>query len=362
MRRIRRYAITGTFALAFLAERASSQCIDFQDADRFKTGSDVSNCRGWDTTTKETAVVSEFSGDDGRLQRFLKITQSSSFNKKVSPSLSSKNPKENVVFFDFRIKPIADETTEPQFTIDICGAEMAFLKEDNSTARFASVKADNGSSLQVEKAFEIDNSNQSVEWIRITIRADLKSRTWDLFLNGSLAVANQKLIGAQKQLTALFYPSPSGAWFLDDFLQSSVNPLFPDADVDGIPDAVEMANGTNAYFDDRSTDSNSDGISNIESFRNGKPLSTSTKLFNDTRRFVYIDNHSGDDIETGESSYKTAEGGPKKSLRGAASVKGNDVVFVLMPSDKPYICPNYPTGKAPNVSYVLLGNATLGGE
>jgi hypothetical protein len=269
--------------------------------------------------------------------------------------------KDGIVFVDLWVLPTADPSASPLSTMDVNGAVLGFVKEGERGTVVAVTDAKTGASSATGHMFDIEENNLAVDWVRVTIRQDTKAKTWDLFLNNQLVLIDQPLDGAQKSVLLSFYPNSAGSAYIDDLTISETNPLFPDQDKDGIPDAVEETNGTNPYYNDRNVDANEDGRRNIENYLAGRPMTTSAA---GNRRYVYIDSAAGNDAETGEFSTRGGGKGPKKSLRGAAAAaaKGGDVVFVLLPSDKPYVCPDYPKGKAPDVSYVLLGNATLTGE
>jgi len=53
---------------------------------------------------------------------------------------------------------------------------------------------------------------------------------------------------------------------LDDFLIGFENPLFPDADLDGMDDGWETAHGLAPAVDDRAGDPDGDGLTNIREF------------------------------------------------------------------------------------------------
>jgi hypothetical protein len=58
----------------------------------------------------------------------------------------------------------------------------------------------------------------------------------------------------------------SAATYVDDVVAQSANPLFTDFDKDGMPDSWETANGLNTAADDRNSDHDSDGVTNIEEY------------------------------------------------------------------------------------------------
>jgi hypothetical protein len=58
----------------------------------------------------------------------------------------------------------------------------------------------------------------------------------------------------------------SAASYFDDVSAQSTNPLFTDADKDGMTDSWETAHGLNTATDDRNSDKDGDGRTNIEEY------------------------------------------------------------------------------------------------
>jgi hypothetical protein len=332
----------------------------FESEERLAPGADIAASPEWKTSTPGTGRITESVAHAGT--QSLEIKASAAAEAFVARKFAA--PKDGIVFLDFFLLPPTDPAAEPSYTMDAAGARLAFVRMDAGKGTVLAVPFGKAQAVETGFEFAIDEKDtHAPDWIRVTLREDLKAGTWDLFLDSRLVLVDQPLAKDGAPTALSFYPSEAGNAWVDDLAIAHDNPLFADADKDNIPDAVEQANGTNAYYADRDGDPNTNGASNIQDFLAGKPLTLRTQEASSaTRRFVYIDSDSGDDSESGELSYRTAGRGPKRSLRGAAAVKGKDVVFFLLPSSKPYVCPDYPKGKAPDVSYVLLGNATLTGE
>ncbi|OYV00477.1 MAG: hypothetical protein CFE26_23940, partial [Verrucomicrobiales bacterium VVV1] len=90
-------------------------------------------------------------------------------------------------------------------------------------------------------------TGQVTAWQRFTLRTDYVAKRWDLFLNGRLIAANLGFLDN----TATRFGSlslnghatlPTG---FDDVFVGFDNPLFTDADKDGMDDTWEPANGLN---------------------------------------------------------------------------------------------------------------------
>jgi hypothetical protein len=105
-------------------------------------------------------------------------------------------------------------------------------------------------------------------WQRVSLRLDLASNLWDVFINGNLAAINlgfaEAMLAGSESL--LFYGSDSDDTFFDQFALTLSNPLFVDADSDGIDDQYEAANGLSNALNDRDFDLDGDGLSNLKEF------------------------------------------------------------------------------------------------
>jgi len=102
-------------------------------------------------------------------------------------------------------------------------------------------------------------------WQQITLRLDLQSGSWDVYIDGILSAvdlgfAEAPLPGAE---AINLFGSSSGATYIDNLSLSPTNPLFTDADLDGIEDAFEAARGLDSSLNDRYLDADTDGLTNI---------------------------------------------------------------------------------------------------
>src|SRR5690606_22292835 len=95
--------------------------------------------------------------------------------------------------------------------------------------------------------------------------------SWDLYINGKLKAAD--LGQWDDQVTGFQTFKLTGhshhPLFFDDLALAGENPLFTDADRDGMPDDWELAHGLNPTIDDRSVDSDEDGRTAVEEWMQG---------------------------------------------------------------------------------------------
>ena len=114
----------------------------------------------------------------------------------------------------------------------------------------------------------LESSGRAADWLRLTLRADRRAKHWDLYLNGRMIAANLGFVSdtiAPEGVLSLGGSTLAAAAF-DEVLMGTENPVFADADRDGMDDAWEAAHGLNPAADDRDADRDGDGVSNINEY------------------------------------------------------------------------------------------------
>ena len=120
---------------------------------------------------------------------------------------------------------------------------------------------------------------RATTWLRLTLREDADVHRWDLYADGRLVACD---LGFTQNSGAAFSSfafvgQGSGPSAFDDLYLGMANPLFVDADRDGMDDAWETAHGLDSSFNDRDGDLDGDGVSNIREFLFGlRPDKAST--------------------------------------------------------------------------------------
>jgi hypothetical protein len=101
--------------------------------------------------------------------------------------------------------------------------------------------------------------------VRVTLRLDYTAKKWDQYVGGVMAAADVGFASAtQGELGSFTLAGQTAApTLLDDFLAAFTNPIFADADKDGMDDAWETAHGLNPTLNDRNADLDTDGLTNI---------------------------------------------------------------------------------------------------
>ena len=142
--------------------------------------------------------------------------------------------------------------------LDSTGHILVFNGDGNGGGRWA----------LTGRTVALDASGQATSWTRFTIRQDYSTKKWDLYINGQMALPdlgfrdNTKTFFSQFSLTS----ANLAASYFDYFYVGSVNPLFTDQDNDGMDDAWETAHGLNPALNDRNSDLDGDGLTNIEEY------------------------------------------------------------------------------------------------
>ncbi|MGJ8641375.1 MAG: PA14 domain-containing protein [Opitutaceae bacterium] len=115
------------------------------------------------------------------------------------------------------------------------------------------------------------DGNVSMDWLRMTYRLDYDAQRWDLYLDNALQIIDVGFIDASAPPLSKFSLEGSleGATHFDQFTAGFINPLFADADNDGIDDAYETAQGMDPLANDRDRDLDSDTILNVMEFMDG---------------------------------------------------------------------------------------------
>lgn len=176
------------------------------------------------------------------------------------------------VFVDFFVKPAAGATAGAGSQFDLDNARLAFVIDGN-LGRFAALDGDGSGSgnWHTLPATVVTIDGQATGWQRLTTRLDYTAKTWDVFLNGRLLAHDLRFrFGAAAHFGGLsFQGHPTAPSYFDSLYAGIENSLFNDADHDGMDDTWETAHGLNPALNDRSGDTDGDGLSNILEFSLG---------------------------------------------------------------------------------------------
>jgi len=175
-------------------------------------------------------------------------------------------PGKTVRYYDFWTKP-ATGSSSSGFSVPT-SASIRFVRHGNTASPEGYHFSEAGEELWVSpRGFPVNDAGLPAEWHRITIRQDLVYGGMDVYLDGALALVDVYSVPGGNRFNVYGHPSlPTG---LDSLRVSYENPLFADADQDGMDDAWEASHGLSPGIRDRSDDNDRDGLTNIEEFALG---------------------------------------------------------------------------------------------
>ncbi|HVS54523.1 MAG TPA: hypothetical protein VHD62_19360 [Opitutaceae bacterium] len=269
-------ALVGSIALAVAESRAQVTLpvnIDFETAESFSTGS-LHNQNGWQVTQGTASIITSlhFSG-----------SQAVSLPAATPPATISQSfaqlVDENVIFVDFYVIPVADTSLSDTTLIDVGSSRAGFVKVGAAGEVYAFDGDGSGGGTWVATGVTatIGTNGQASGWIRFTMRQDYTAKKWDLYLNGTMVKAK---LGFRQNTSAFFSlftlrGAPDDDAYLDYFYAGATNPLFTDADKDGMEDAWETTHGLDPEVDDRDGDYDGDGLTNLQEYVLGTAPDTS---------------------------------------------------------------------------------------
>jgi hypothetical protein len=228
-----------------------------------------------------------------------------------------------LVFRDVAVLPVYENVAKT--VLDLGGAQLGYQK----VGREGVICAYDGDTpvLIDKKRYSLpEGDNLGEDWVRVTVRIDYAQGVWDLYLDGEPVKSRLRLGDERRRVS--FSGSDAGGSYYDGYLEANANPLFPDTDQDGMPDAEEKAMGLNAYADDRDEDKDCNGVSNVREFF-GEDESNLKGGSASPANYVFVDNANGSDRNSGRRSYGGSEG-PKASLKAAMSAASVGSIIVVM--------------------------------
>jgi len=304
--------------------------IDFEPGEGFTAGQDVSKTSGWSTTGGQALVTNQ---DAQSGTQSLEISANATVIYSI-PAVTWPST-DRIAWVDFWIKPQADASAEPSTTLNSDGSRLAFIREGNQGTIYAYNPDANsdGASISSGVSFPLDAEGRSAEWIRVTLREDFLGRTWDLFINGQPMLGNLRMdTAAPKPGPTLFaLGSPAGGVTrLDGWNLTISNPLFADADNDGIPDTYERAFGYDPYLSNRAGGLDPAGALEFQKFLYSiRTAQSSDASSTQGGRVLYVDQRIGSDSNSGLLCYNIAAAGPKATVHAAiAAARKGDTIIV----------------------------------
>ena len=238
------------------------------DVSDFETGSgyaagNVTGQEYW-LATPSLATVSSEQAQAGSYG--LKLAGSS------TPATASKYFAESgspaVTFIDLYVKPVAETAAANSSLIQTESAQVGFQLASGQGEIYVFDGVGANQWIGTGSRFDLNGSNQSTGWLHLTIRADYTHHTWDVYRDGKLIEYDLAFSSNTESFFRLLTLKghTSAAAYFDNITAQSTNPLFTDADKDGMDDAWETAHGLNTSVNDRNSDLDGDGLTNIEEY------------------------------------------------------------------------------------------------
>lgn len=305
--------------------------VGFESMEGFQAGHAIQDSPGWTVAGGRANVTSEVAQTGTQsLEIAARATVTHVISAITWPSA------EKVVWVDFWIKPQADASANPATTLDADGARIAFIRQNGQGTIYAYDPdgKGGGNSLPSGVFFPLDAGGSSAAWIRVTLREDFQCQTWDLFLDGKPVLGNLRMDNetpkAGPSSFALGSPD-SGETFLDYWTLTLSNPLFADADNDGIPDTYERAFGYDPNMSNRTGSIDPMGAQEFQKFLDSVRAAQSFGRTGTTSQGqpVYVDQKVGKDSYSGLLCYASGSDGPKASIHAAMAVarKGDTIII-----------------------------------
>jgi len=238
---------------------------DFEAVEGYGAGS-LAGQLGWSVTAGTAAVDDRASFSGARSVILSPGAVPAEINQTFAPATGAE-----IAFVDLFAQPAADADVNAAAGFSMEGARVAVVK-NGAVGELWAFNGDGRGGGQWQPtgtSWALGTGSATRDWIRLIARLDFVRHTWDLYADGAMVAADLKFPSSDAAGLTRFGARghTTVATRIDDLFAGTANPLFADADRDGMDDAWELANGLNPAVDDRDGDLDGDGLSNIREYQ-----------------------------------------------------------------------------------------------
>ena len=183
------------------------------------------------------------------------------------------DPTQTIAFIDLFAKPTAGSAPTSSLVVQADSGQVALVRSADLGELFVFDGNGLGGGTWVATGWKapIGADGRLSSWVRLTLREDFAAKRWDLYVNGRLV--RGELGFSDNSARTFSHITLSGlATFgslFDEFFAGFDNPLFADADRDGMEDAWEVQYGLDPRVNDRNADLDADGVTNLHEYQYG---------------------------------------------------------------------------------------------
>ncbi|MCG8528828.1 MAG: carbohydrate-binding protein, partial [Opitutales bacterium] len=232
--------------------------MDFETSDGFIAGQEIPIRQEWSLLSGDVEVIASPDAPVG--SQYIKLEVDSEYRVSLNRTISN-----NVDYIDFWLKGQSANFPEVEMFLS---SEGLFLGASNFITDVADLTIwddFNNPGEWLRTGYTIPINTQSFsDWIRVTLRTSYLDNERDLYVDGKLVALSVGQYSEASPFDFSFLTSSSVELQVDAFEYSATNPIFVDADQDGMPDSWEQQFGLNPLINDRSLDPDSDSLTNVE--------------------------------------------------------------------------------------------------
>ncbi len=200
----------------------------------------------------------------------------------IAQQVFGSSPGETIIHCDFYAMPTAEASIgnstvftaeQSQFGFQLAnGVGVLQVFRGNGTG--------GGTWVPTSYSIPLNSSNQAQSWVRLTARLDFTRNTWDIYANGNMVAYDIPFTNNAGAYFSTF--TAQGAVAADSFFDTlyigPVNPLFTDANNDGIDDEWENQYGLSLTASDRYLNLSGDGVPIIQDYADGSSPLINTRV------------------------------------------------------------------------------------